>query len=52
MKVNIITWNVRGLNNTENRNLSRTALQKWKADFYCFQETKINKNVEEVAKSL
>jgi len=49
MKVKILTWNVRGLNNEASKNLVKTCLQKWKADVICLQETKVNKGVERVA---
>jgi len=49
MKVKILTWNVRGLNNEASKNLVKTSLQKWKADVICLQETKVNKGVERVA---
>jgi len=52
MKINLVTWNVRGLNSTSSRNLVKCSLQKWKADVYCFQETKVSKDVEGIAKQL
>lgn len=52
MKVKLITWNVRGLNNQNSRVLIRNLLHKWRADVYCLQETKINNNIEEIAKQL
>lgn len=41
MKLRIICWNVRGLNNRERRRRIKSALKKWKGDVVVFQETKI-----------
>jgi len=49
MNIKLITWNVRGLNNTTNKKLVKTCLQKWKADVVCLQETKVNKGIEGIA---
>lgn len=51
MKVNLRIWNITGLNSFGNRYLIKTSLQKWK-DVHCFQETKLNKDVEVLAKLL
>lgn len=34
------------------RNIVKSALLKWKVEFYCFQETKVSKGVENIAKKL
>jgi len=52
MKVKLLTWNVRGLNDQNKRIMVKSLMQKWKADVYCFQETKISKEVEAMAKQL
>lgn len=52
MKVNILSWNVRGINRVSSRNLVKYSLLKWRDDYYCFQETKINKDVDKIAKQL
>ncbi|XP_049345444.1 uncharacterized protein LOC125809948 [Solanum verrucosum] len=52
MKVNILSWNVRGINKISARNLVKSSLLKWRADVYCLQETKIRKDVEGIAKQL
>ncbi|KAG5575495.1 hypothetical protein H5410_055629 [Solanum commersonii] len=52
MKVNLITWNVRGLNNQNKRTMVKSLMKKWKADAYCLQETKISKDLEAMAKQL
>lgn len=45
MKVNLTSWNVRGLNKISKRKLVKSLTQRWKADIYCFQETKLEKDV-------
>lgn len=52
MKINICSWNVRGLNRISKRILVKSCIQKWRADVYCFQETKLEKDVEFFAKQL
>ena len=41
MNVNLISWNVIGLNNIKNINLFKILLQWESSDVYCFQETKL-----------
>ena len=41
MSVNIISWNVRGLNKQEKRLKVRNLIRKWGLDVVCFQETKM-----------
>jgi hypothetical protein len=41
MNFNILTWNVRGLNEGKKRLKIRNLLNKWKVDIACFQETKL-----------
>jgi exonuclease III len=43
MKMHIITWNVRGLNNPNKRQVVKNMLREWKGDLVCLQDTKINK---------
>lgn len=52
MKVHLLTWNVRGLNDQKKRTMVKSLMQKWKGDVYWFQETKISKDVEVMAKQL
>jgi len=52
MMVKLLSWNVREINNSSTRNIVKSALLKWKADVYCFQETKISREVESIAKQL
>ena len=41
MKIKMISWNVRGLNDSRKRLVVKNSLQEWKCDVVCLQETKI-----------
>lgn len=41
MKVKIISWNVRGLNEEAKRSSGRSLMGKWKAYIICLHEAKI-----------
>ena len=41
MKLKIISWNVRGLNDSQKRLIVRSLLHEWKCDVVCLQETKL-----------
>ena len=41
MRVRILSWNVRGVNNKEKRKLIRDFLNFQKVDLVCLQETKL-----------
>lgn len=41
MKIKILSWNVRGLNEAEKRSTIKSLIHKWRADIVCLQETKI-----------
>ena len=41
MKIKMISWNVRGLNDPWKRLVVKNLLRKWKCDVVCLQETKI-----------
>jgi hypothetical protein len=41
MNSNIVSWNVRGLNEESKRIQVRNLLHRWKADIVCLQETKL-----------
>ncbi|KAG5624656.1 hypothetical protein H5410_009874 [Solanum commersonii] len=45
MKGKIITWNTQGINST-GKNKIKALIHKWQADVYCFQETKMEGNME------
>lgn len=40
MKVKLISWNIRGLNDMSKRNTIKSLIQKWRPDILCLQETK------------
>ena len=41
MKIKMISWNVRGLNDPQKRLVVKNLLREWKCDVVCLQETKI-----------
>ena len=41
MKITMILWNVRCLNDPRKRLVVKNLLRKWKCDVVCLQETKI-----------
>lgn len=41
MKVKILSWNVRGLNEADKRTTTSSLIKKWKPNIVCLQETKI-----------
>lgn len=41
MKVKILSWNIRGLNDWDKRSTITSLVRKWKADILCLQETKM-----------
>ena len=41
MKIKMILWNVRGLNDPRKRLVVKNLMQEWKCDVVCLQETKI-----------
>ena len=42
MKLKMISWNVRGLNDFQKRLVVRNLLREWKCDIICLQETKLD----------
>ncbi|KAG5631744.1 hypothetical protein H5410_003461 [Solanum commersonii] len=50
--VNIVSWNVRGLNDPRKRLLIKNMLHIWRADVYCFQESKLRGDIRETIKEL
>ena len=42
MKLCILSWNVRGLNNPQKRERVKFWLRQWKCDIICLQESKLN----------
>ena len=43
MKLKLLSWNVRGLNDPKIREILRNWLRNWKVDVVCLQETKLDK---------
>nr|XP_016436162.1 PREDICTED: uncharacterized protein LOC107762331 [Nicotiana tabacum] len=52
MNIKIISWNVRGLNRRAKRGVVGSLITEWKAYVYCFQETKLEGDIEEMVKQL
>jgi hypothetical protein len=52
MNLNILTWNVRGLNEGRKRLRIRNLLSKWKVDIVCPQETKLQLISNQLVQSL
>nr|XP_009596491.1 uncharacterized protein LOC104092571 [Nicotiana tomentosiformis]XP_016432332.1 PREDICTED: uncharacterized protein LOC107758988 [Nicotiana tabacum] len=52
MNVKIISWNVRGLNRRNKRRVIRSLILNWKADVFCFQESKIEGDIEGIIKEI
>ncbi len=43
MKLKLLSWNVRGLNDPKKREVLKNWLRKWKVDVVCLQETKLDR---------
>ena len=41
MKLRMVSWNVRGLNDAQKRLVVRNLLWDWNCDIVCLQETKL-----------
>jgi hypothetical protein len=52
MNLNLISWNVRGLNDGAKRTRVCNLLQLWKADVVCLQETKLTAITQSLVRSL
>lgn len=42
MKLKLLSWNVRGLNNPRKREMVKNLLKEWRGDVVCLQEAKID----------
>ena len=52
MNLKLLSWNVRGLNNSRKGDTVKNLLKEWKCDVVCFQETKLDCTNSSVMKSL
>lgn len=52
MIVNILSWNVRGLNRVRKMRLIKSLLLSWKAGIVCLQESKLAGDIRELVKEL
>ena len=52
MSLNIVTWNVRGLNNRDKRLRLKNMIKDWRADIFCLQETKLELITAQIVRSL
>ena len=52
MKIKILSWNVRGLNDREKKRMINSIVRAQKADLVCFLETKVQGISLKVMKSL
>ena len=52
MKLKILSWNVRGANDSSKRKIRKSVIRKQKVDLMCIQETKIQVMSEGVVRSL
>ena len=52
MSLQLLSWNVRGLNNPQKRDVCRNLLKEWKCDIVYFQETKLSSLDSLVVRSL
>ena len=52
MKLKLLSWNVRGANNPNKRNIIRNFIRSQRVDLVCLQETKIQELSSVVARSL
>ncbi|KAM3222863.1 hypothetical protein P3L10_022133 [Capsicum annuum] len=52
MKLNLVSWNVRGLNDRGKRRVVKNCIEQWRADIVCLQETKLQGNLQEIVKQL
>ena len=52
MRVKIMSWNVRGVNDPDRRKIIRNVIRHHRANLVCFQETKFQKMTTAVARRL
>ena len=42
MTLRLLSWNVKGLNNPQKREVCKNLLKDWKCNIVCLQETKVS----------
>ena len=52
MNIRLLSWNVRGVNESRKRKVIKSVVRKQKVDLFCIQETKIQFMTERVVRSL
>ena len=52
MSLQLLSWNVRGLNNPQKREVCKNLPKEWKCDVVCYQETKLSSLNSSVVLSL
>ena len=52
MKLKILSWNVRGINNLDKRKLIKAFIKSQRVDVVCIQETKIQNMDNSIVRSL
>ena len=52
MKIKILFWNVRGVNNLEKRKVIKQFIRDYRVDLVCMQETKVQDMTLRMARSL
>jgi len=52
MKLKILSWNVRGINELDKRLRIKGLIRDWKVDLVCLMETKMEVITREVVRSL
>ena len=52
MSLQLVSWNVRGLNNPQKREVRKNLLKEWKCNVVCYQETKLSSLNSSVVRSL
>ena len=52
MKLRLLSWNVRGVNDSSKRKVVKALIRSQRVDLFCLQETKIQAMLEGVVRSL
>ena len=52
MRLRILSWNIKGVNDRDKRNLIKDVIKTQKVDLVCLQETKIREMTSGIVRSL